>query len=119
ESASEMHALLSTARASLVMRRAEGGYPIKLVNSLAVGTPVVSFHEQEWGLTHEKNSLICAPDQPVLALAESIERLAGDDVLAKRLAAGARALYLERHLPEHVASETVALLREIGEFPEC
>jgi len=119
ESASEMHALLSTARASLVMRRAEGGYPIKLVNSLAVGTPVISFHEQEWGLTHEKNSLICAPDQPVLALAEAIERLAGDDVLAKRLAAGARALYLERHLPEHVASETVALLREIGEFPEC
>ena len=116
ESASEMRALMSAARASLVMRRARGGFPIKLVNSLAIGTPVIAFHEGEWGLTHERNCLICAPDRPALALADAIERLANDDGLAKRLAAGARALYLERHLPEHVATETLALLREIGAF---
>ena len=116
ESASEMRALMSAARASLVMRRARGGFPIKLVNSLAIGIPVIAFHEGEWGLTHERNCLICAPDRPALALADAIERLANDDGLAKRLAAGARALYLERHLPEHVAAETLALLREIGAF---
>ena len=116
ESASEMLALLSAARASLVMRRTRGGFPIKLVNSLAVGTPVVAFHEREWGLTHERNSLICAPDRPVLALADAIERLASDEVLAASLAVGARSLYQERHLPEHVASKTLALLEEIESF---
>jgi len=116
ESASEMQALLAAARASLVMRRAEGGFPIKIVNSLAVGTPVIAFQEREWGLAHERNSLICDSGQGVLALADAIERLAVDDALAKRLSAGARALYLERHLPEQVASETLALVQKIGAF---
>ena len=116
ESSSEMQALLSAARASLVTRRAQGGFPIKLVNSLASGTPVVAFHEQEWGLTHERNSLICAPDRPALTLADAIERLAEDDALAERLSAGARALYLERHVPERVASETLDLIRKVRSF---
>ncbi len=116
ESNSEMQALLSAARASLVTRRAQGGFPIKLVNSLASGTPVVAFHEQEWGLTHERNSLICAPDRPALTLADAIERLAEDDALAERLSAGARALYLERHVPERVASETLELIRKVRSF---
>jgi glycosyltransferase involved in cell wall biosynthesis len=116
ESSSEMQALLSVARASLVSRRAQGGFPIKLVNSLATGTPVVAFHEQEWGLAHERNSLICAPDRPALTLADAIERLADDDALAERLSAGARALYLERHVPERVASETLDLIRRARSF---
>jgi glycosyltransferase involved in cell wall biosynthesis len=113
ESAWEMQALLACARASLVMRRMEGGFPIKLANSLAVGTPAIAFHAREWGLEHERNSLICSPDRPVASLADAIERLAKDDVLAKRLAAGARALYLERHLPEQAAAETLALIEQI------
>jgi glycosyltransferase involved in cell wall biosynthesis len=113
ESASEMQALLAAARSSLVMRRAKGGFPIKLANSLSVGTPIIAFHEQEWGLTHEQDSLICPPDQPALALADAIERLANDDALAKRLAAGARALYLERHRPEYVAADTLALVERV------
>lgn len=116
ESSSEMQALLSAARASLVTRRAQGGFPIKLVNSLATGTPVIAFHEQEWGLTHERNSLICAPGRAALTLANAIEQLAEDDALAERLSAGARALYLERHVPERVASETLDLIRRVRSF---
>jgi glycosyltransferase involved in cell wall biosynthesis len=113
ESAWEMQALLACARASLVMRRMEGGFPIKIANSLAVGTPVIAFHAREWGLEHERKSLICSPDRPVTSLADAIERLAKDDVLAKRLAAGARALYRERHLPEQAAAETLDLIDQI------
>jgi glycosyltransferase involved in cell wall biosynthesis len=98
------------------MRRAVGGFPIKLVNSLAVSTPVIAFHDREWGLTHERDSLICDLQRPVRAVADAIERLADDDVLARRLAAGARALYLERHRPEQVASETLGLLQQIEAF---
>jgi len=113
ESAAEMQALLSAARASLVMRRARGGFPIKLANSLSVGTPIIAFHEQEWGLTHERNSLICPSDRPDQGLADAIERLASDAVLAKRLAAGAHALYLERHRPEQIAAETLVLVKKV------
>jgi glycosyltransferase involved in cell wall biosynthesis len=116
ESAAEMQALLSAAKASLVPRRAAGGFPIKLVNSLAVGTPIVAFLEQEWGLTHERNSLICASDRPVVSLADAIERLANDEDLAKRLAIGARALYRERHRPAVAASETLSLIRDVNAF---
>jgi hypothetical protein len=64
-------------------------------------------------IEHERNSLICSPDRPVTSLADAIERLAKDDALAMRLAAGARALYLERHLPERTAAETLALIEQI------
>jgi len=116
ESAAEMQALLAAARASLLMRRAEGGFPIKLVNSLAVGTPAIAFHEGEWGLEHERNSLICSPDQPVESMAAAIDRLEHDDVLAARLAAGARALYLENHQPEPAAKQVLDLVHEIRHF---
>jgi glycosyltransferase involved in cell wall biosynthesis len=116
ESTSEMQALLAAARASVVTRRATGGFPIKLVNSLAMGTPVVAFLEQEWGLTHEGNSLICGSDRPAVALADALERLANDENLAKRLSLGARTLYLERHRPAVAASETLSLIQEIDAF---
>ncbi|HEB91857.1 MAG TPA: glycosyltransferase [Deltaproteobacteria bacterium] len=113
ESAQEMLSLLAAARGSLVMRRAEGGFPIKIVNSLAVGTPVLAFRGREWGLEHERNALVCAPDDPASTLARAIERLARDDALAKRLSAGARALYLERHRPEVIAPATLDHLEAV------
>lgn len=113
ESSAEMQALLASARASLLMRRAEGGFPIKLVNSLAVGTPPIAFHAQEWGLEHERDSLICSPSRPVDSMAAAIARLEADDILAARLAAGARNLYLERHQPEPAAKQVLALVEEI------
>ncbi len=113
ESAHEMQSLLAAARGSLVMRRAEGGFPIKIVNSLAVGTPVLAFREGEWGLEDERNALICSPDRPAPTLARAIERLAKDDALAKRLSAGARRLYLERHQPGPVARQTLDHLETV------
>jgi glycosyltransferase involved in cell wall biosynthesis len=113
ESLAEMQALLTSARASLLTRRAEGGFPIKLVNSLAVGTPVLAFHEAEWGLEHERDSLICAKDDPVASLTAAISRLEGDDRLAAGIAAGARQGYLERHRPEPRAQQVLALIEAL------
>ncbi|MFP6655985.1 MAG: glycosyltransferase [Myxococcota bacterium] len=113
ESLAEMQALLSSARASLLTRRAEGGFPIKLVNSLAVGTPVLAFHEAEWGLKHERDSLICDATEPVASLAAAIERLEEDDGLAARIATGARERYLERHRPEPAARQSWALIDDL------
>lgn len=111
----EMLALLAAARASLIMRRAGGGFPIKLVNSLAVGTPVIAFRDGEWGLEHERNALICPAGAPLPGreLARAIARLDRDDALAARLSKAARALYVARHRPEQTAAQTLDLVREV------
>jgi glycosyltransferase involved in cell wall biosynthesis len=113
ESSAEMQALLASARASLLMRRAEGGFPIKLVNSLASRTPVIAFHGQEWGLEHERNGLICSPARPVESMVAAIDRLERDDGLTARLATGARELYLRRHRPEPAARRVLELVEEV------
>jgi glycosyltransferase involved in cell wall biosynthesis len=112
-SSAEMQALLSSARASLLLRRTQGGFPIKLVNSLAVGSPVLAFQEREWGLEHETNSLICSPTRPVETLVSAIERIGQNDRLAHRLADGARDLYLERHRPQWAAKQIWTLIEEV------
>lgn len=113
ETSAEMQALLAAARGSLLMRRAEGGYPIKLINAHAVGTPTIAFHAREWGLADGESALIASQDPPAEGLAHAITRLVEDDVLATRLRRGARALYLAQHRPELAAARTLALLERI------
>ena len=112
ESAEEMLALIRGARACILMRQAEGGYPIKLVNAHAVGTPTIAFRGREWGLVDGRNALLANLDRPGASLAEAILRLRGDDALAEGLGRGARALYLDRHTPERAARDTLALVEE-------
>ena len=116
ESPSEMQALLHGARASLVLRQAVGGFPIKLANSLAAGTPAIAFHGREWGLVDGVNSRVCDARKPAESIANAIAQLARDDALALKLSVGARALYLEQHRPEIVAAETLALLERVQGF---
>ena len=111
----EMRALFAAARATIVPRRALGGFPIKLVNSLAAGTPVVAYHGPEWELIDGHDSLICDPDRPVESLLHALERLEAEPGLARQLGAGARASYCERHRPEAVAEETLDLIGSLVE----
>jgi glycosyltransferase involved in cell wall biosynthesis len=113
DSAFEMLGLLAAARASLVLRRSAGGFPIKLANSLSLGTPPIAFRSADWGLSDGRDSVVCSPEQPVTSLARAIERLEVDDAEVARLSAGARALYDDRHRPERAAARTLDLLEEI------
>lgn len=116
DSPQEMQALVHAARASLVLRQAVGGFPIKLANSLAVGTPALAFHGREWGLVDGENSLICDARDPANSIANAIAKLSKDDALALKLSRGARALYLRQHRPEVAASETLALIERVHSF---
>jgi glycosyltransferase involved in cell wall biosynthesis len=109
-SAAEMQALLAGARANLLMRRAEGGFPIKLVNALAVGTPTIAFREREWGLRDGENSMIISLDRPAASLAAGILKLAEDDNKLSRLRIGARALYRAQHQPASAGLRTLTLI---------
>jgi glycosyltransferase involved in cell wall biosynthesis len=113
ESETEMLSLLAAARASLVTRRAEGGFPIKLVNSLAVGTPPISFLEREWGLSDGLNALIAASRRPAAAFTAAVEKLDHDQALAAHLGAGARALYEANHRPVPAAEQSLRLIEQI------
>ena len=112
--AAEANALVAAARATLVPRRSLGGFPIKLLNSLAAGTPVVAFHGEEWGLVHQRDSLICDLAKPEASLFGALERLEDDADLAARLAAGARATWCARHQPARVAADTLALIEKLA-----
>lgn len=117
ESGPEMLALIAAARATLVMRRAEGGFPIKLANGLAAGTPSISFLEQEWGLSHGENAWIAADGGSSQdlgqSLAAAIERLDREPELRERLGVGARALYRANHTPAKAAQRTLELVERV------
>jgi len=115
ESPGDLQALLVGARASLLARRAEGGFPIKLVNSLAAGTAPIAFHAREWGLEHGRNAWIASPADPVGSLCEAIRTIAREDALVDRLGHGARALYWAEHRPEVAAARTRALIERVLE----
>ena len=111
----EMQALIAGARATLCLRRALGGFPIKLANSLALGTPPIAHHAHEWGLEHGENAWIASPGDPVASLSRAIDRIARDDALAERLRPGARALYRAQHEPARAAARTLALVDRVLE----
>ena len=110
EDAGEVSELLRAARGSIITRRVLGGFPIKLANSLACATPPIAFLDREWGLRDGVDALIADERNPVRSLAAAMTRLMTDDDLARRLAAGARALYEKQHRPDRVAEQTLALL---------
>jgi glycosyltransferase involved in cell wall biosynthesis len=113
----EMQALIEAARASLIMRQAEGGFPIKLANSLAAGTPPIVFLEREWGLQDQQNALVISRNLPARSLVAGIDLLEQNPDLAERLGAGARALYERNHLPAQAAAATLALIEAVLSRP--
>jgi glycosyltransferase involved in cell wall biosynthesis len=74
-------------------RRLGSGYPIKLLNYMSSGRPIVTAGCGAKVLSGGLNALVVADDAPV-EMADAIERLLGDPGLGKKLAAGARRLFL-------------------------
>ena len=109
----EMQALIAGARASVIMRRAAGGFPIKLANSLALGTAPIVFLEKEWGLSDGVNARVVEVETPVESLAVAMAQMGGDAGLAKRLGAGARRHFESEHRPAVVALRTEEFLQSV------
>lgn len=109
----EMQGLTAAARATIVPRRAVGGFPIKLVNGLAHGTPAITFHDREWGLEDGTNVRVADPGRPVEGLAEAIAELAENPGLARLMGDNARARYEAAHRPDVTAAQTLDLIEEV------
>lgn len=70
------------------------GFPIKLVNYLAAGRPVVVSGACAHGIIHEETGLVVDPPEPT-AFAQAILRVLRDPALGERMGAAARATALK------------------------
>jgi len=90
------------------------GYPIKLLNAMAAGLPIVCCRSSAHPLTHQYNGLI-VPDNDVEAFAAAILRLMKDPELRRNLGANARRTVEEKHSAEVVADSLQGLFDGLRE----
>jgi glycosyltransferase involved in cell wall biosynthesis len=101
-------ALLADADVALNPRLDAPGMPLKTLNYLAAGLPIVSFAGSGHHLRHEHTGLIVA-DGDIAAFADAILRVLADD----ELAAGLRANGLKMILNKTTWAESSADLEEV------
>lgn len=86
------------------------GYPVKLLNAMAAGLPIVCCEGSAHPITHQYNGLI-VPDNDVEAFAASVLRLMRDPDLRANLGANARTTIEEKHSRAAVAAQLDAVLQ--------
>lgn len=105
---------VALARACIVPLRVGGGTRLKILEAMALGTPVVSTTKGAEGLdiTPEQNILIAdSPEQ----FAHQTIRLLRDPGLRERLATNGRRLIEEKYSWDRIGSQFVALAESIAE----
>lgn len=85
------------------------GYPIKLLNAMAAGKPVVACRGAAHPLTDGADGLV-VDDNGVNAFAEAVLRLWHDPGLRARLGTAARETVAEHHAPTKVAAQVETVL---------
>ncbi len=85
-------------------RTSWSGYPMKLLNAMAAGRPVVSCQSAAHPISDEHDGLV-VPDNDATALAEALLRLLTDPALRASLGANASETIATRHRPETIAAQ--------------
>lgn len=85
----ELPDYLALASVAVVPRPHVPGHPIKLLNYMAAGCPIVCFEGAAKGVQHMKDAYV-VPDDDVSAMSQGIIDLLRDRQLAKRLGASAK-----------------------------
>jgi len=77
-------------------RRTGSGFPIKMLNYMALGKAIVSAGCGGKAITDDREGLVVADDHPA-AMAEALRRLAQDPALGQRLGSAARRCFLSHY----------------------
>jgi glycosyltransferase involved in cell wall biosynthesis len=98
-----------------VPRLSWSGYPIKMLNAMAAGRPVVACASAAWPLTDGLNGLV-VPDNDAEAFADAILRLVESPKLRRDLGRAAREAVLRDNAPHLVARQIERVIEEaVGE----
>jgi glycosyltransferase involved in cell wall biosynthesis len=114
DSPEEVRALTWTAGVCLLPRAIPGGFPIKLLNYMEAGRPIVATHSVADGFEDGRSALLLADGSGASAWAEAVTRVMNDAALARHLGAEARALLLRRHAWPTLARATLDLVERVG-----
>ncbi len=108
-SSDEVRALTWASGVCLLPRAIPGGFPIKLLNYMEAGRPIVATGSVADGFEDGRNALLLADGAEALAWAEAVTRVMNDAALARHLGAEAKALLLRRHAWPVLAQATLDL----------
>ena len=111
DSVEEVRHLTCGAAAALLPRRRAGGFPIKLLHSMAAGRAIVLRESLAGALAHGESAWLVSDDARPYAFAAALRRLAADPSLRERLGAGARRVLAAQHAWPPLAERTLALAR--------
>ncbi len=106
----KIRALCFAAGVLVVTRRRPGGFPVKLLNYMETGRPIVAFEQVAAGLEHDREAWLLPADAGAPELARALHTLRESPRMGERLGRAAR-LHLEAHhtWPE-LAAETLDLV---------
>ena len=107
----EQPALLAAATVAVNPRIRCAGIPQKLLNYMAAGLPIASFEGSAGPVRHEVSGLR-VPDGDTAAMADALERLLTDRVLARALGDAARDQVRREFSWEQVAAQVEQVYRE-------
>lgn len=99
----EMRALTYCAGELVLPRQRPGGFPVKLLNYMESGRPLVAHEGVADGLVHAQSAWLLSPRSGAGPLAHALREIRSDPEGATRLGANARA-----HLEKHHASAPLA-----------
>jgi glycosyltransferase involved in cell wall biosynthesis len=109
----DVWAILTAADVAVCPRTSRDGFPIKLLNYMAAGRPIVVSAGSAHGLTHGESAYV-VPDGDEPALAAGIVTLLNDPALAQRLGDAARELARTRHDWRTIAQQVEAVYEMIA-----
>ncbi len=117
EDAGEARALTHAAGLALLPRRRPGGFPIKLLNYMEAGLPIVAYALIAEGLEHERSAWLLPRGAGAAELSDAIRHLFGDRALAARLGRGAREVLEARHGWPAIAERTLRFAAALRRRP--
>ena len=92
------------------------GYPIKLLNAMAAGKPIVACAGAAHGLVHRESALI-VPDNDARAFADALLDLMHDPTLRRRLGDAARTAARANHHPGIIAAQIESIYAGLAIAP--
>lgn len=118
----EMRTLSWAAHSLVLTRRRPGGFPVKLLNYMETGRPIVAFERTAVGLEHDHSGWLLDPSDGAPGFAHALSELRRNPTQAERLGAAARQHLKTHHSWSHLGEAILDFAKQIVEehlSPSC